>query len=147
MLPRWDPGGVRPTPNVPRDQSRTLAPSRYPYAPYKGHLVNLTSQQRWQDLCMFHMNFNIFIHGKTTETNNAMTKITSLINVNIPALTRQLRRTMNFAFYAWHIHALTTDSSSHMSFTVTATSYIRVTKILKLHVETTSRHTSHPSFS
>ena len=28
MLPRlWDPGGVRPTPNVPRDQSRTLAPS------------------------------------------------------------------------------------------------------------------------
>ena len=76
MLPRlWDPGGVRPTPNVPRDQSGTLAPSRYPYAPYKGHLVNLTSQQRSQDLCMFHMNFNIFIHGKTTETNTAMTKL------------------------------------------------------------------------
>ena len=43
VLPRlWDPGGVRPRPNVPRDQSRTLAPSRYPYTPYKGHLVNLT---------------------------------------------------------------------------------------------------------
>ena len=44
VLPRlWDPGGVRSTPNVPRDQSRTLAPSRYPHAPCKGHLVNLTS--------------------------------------------------------------------------------------------------------
>ena len=44
MLPRlWDPGGVRPTPNVPRDRSRTLAASRYPYASHKGHLVNLTS--------------------------------------------------------------------------------------------------------
>ena len=56
---------------------------------------------------------------------------------------------MNFAFYAWHIHALMTDSSSRMSFTVTATSYIRATEILKLHVETTSPyegHTSHPSF-
>ena len=88
MLPRlWDPGGVRPTPNVPRDQSRTLAPFRYPYAPYKGHLVNLTSLQQWQDLCTFHVNFNIFIHRNTTETNNAMMKITGSININIPTLT------------------------------------------------------------
>ena len=44
VLPRlWDPGGVRSTSNDPMDQSRTLAPSRYPYAPCKGHLVNLTS--------------------------------------------------------------------------------------------------------
>ena len=43
ILPRlWDPGGVRSTPNVPmmhRDQSRSLAASRHPYAPCKGHLV------------------------------------------------------------------------------------------------------------
>ena len=88
VLPRlWDPGGGRPTPNVPRDQSRTLAPSRYPYAPYKGHLVNLASLLQWQDLHTFHMNFNIFIHSNTTETNNAMMKITGSINVNIPMLT------------------------------------------------------------
>ena len=88
MLPRlWDPGGVRSTPNVPRDQSRTIAPSRYPYAPRKGHLVNLTSLRQWQDLRMFHVNFNIFIHGNTTEKKNAMTKNTRLINVNNPALT------------------------------------------------------------
>ena len=31
VLPRlWDPGGVSSTPSVPRDQSRTLTPSRYP---------------------------------------------------------------------------------------------------------------------
>ena len=42
MLPRlWDPGGVRSPSNVPRDRSRALAPSRYPYAPRMGHLVNL----------------------------------------------------------------------------------------------------------
>ena len=39
----WDPGGVRPSPNVPRYRSRALAPSRYPYAPHTGHLVNLPS--------------------------------------------------------------------------------------------------------
>ena len=44
VLPRlWDPGGVRPSPKVPRDRSRALAPSRYPYAPCMGHLVNLPS--------------------------------------------------------------------------------------------------------
>ena len=32
VLPRlWDPGGVRSSPNVPKDRSRALAPSRYPY--------------------------------------------------------------------------------------------------------------------
>ena len=31
VIPRlWDPRRVRTTPNVPRDQSRALAPSRYP---------------------------------------------------------------------------------------------------------------------
>ena len=39
----WDPGGARSIPSVPGDQSRGLAPSRYPYAPCKGHLVYLTS--------------------------------------------------------------------------------------------------------
>ena len=46
LLPRlWDPGGVGSTPNVPRDRSRTLAPSRYLYTPCTGHLVNLSSQR------------------------------------------------------------------------------------------------------
>ena len=87
VIPRlWDPGGVRSTPNVPRDRSRTLAPSRYPYAPCMGHLVKLTSLQRWQDLRTFHMNFNIFIHRNTTEIKTAMMKITGSININTPAL-------------------------------------------------------------
>ena len=48
MLPRlWDPRGDRSPPNVPRDRSSTLAPSRYPYASCMGHLVNLPSLQRW----------------------------------------------------------------------------------------------------
>ena len=49
VLPRlWDPGGVRSPHNVPTmnlDRYRSLAASRYPYTPCKGHLVNLTSQQ------------------------------------------------------------------------------------------------------
>ena len=33
VLPRlWDPGGVSSSPNTPRDLSRSIAPSRYPYA-------------------------------------------------------------------------------------------------------------------
>ena len=33
VLPRlWDPGGVSSSANTPRDLSRTIAPSRYPYA-------------------------------------------------------------------------------------------------------------------
>ena len=44
MIPKlWDPGGARSPPNVPRDRSRALAPSRYPYAPCTGPLVNLPS--------------------------------------------------------------------------------------------------------
>ena len=47
VLPRlWDPGGVRSPSNFPRDQSRALAPSRYPYAPCMGHLVNLPNLRR-----------------------------------------------------------------------------------------------------
>ena len=46
VLPRlWDPGGVRSSPNVPRDRSRALAPSRYPYGPHTGNLFNLPSQR------------------------------------------------------------------------------------------------------
>ena len=42
VLPRlWDPGGASSSPNVPRDRSRALAPSRYPYATCTGYLVNL----------------------------------------------------------------------------------------------------------
>ena len=44
VLPRlWDPGGVSSSPNIPRDQSRTIAPSRYPYALLTGYLVILPS--------------------------------------------------------------------------------------------------------
>ena len=91
MLPRlWDPLGVRSTPKVPTmhlDRSRLLAPSRYPYASHKGHLVNLTSLRRWQDLHTSHLKLDIFIHRNITGLNTAMTKITVNINVNIPALT------------------------------------------------------------
>ena len=42
VLPRpWDPGGVSSSPNTLRDQSRTIAPSRYLYALLTGYLVNL----------------------------------------------------------------------------------------------------------
>ena len=44
VLPRlWDPGGVSSSPNTPRDLSRTIAPSRYPYALLTGYLINLPS--------------------------------------------------------------------------------------------------------
>ena len=46
VLPRlWDPGGVSSTPNTPRDLSRTIAPSRYPYALLTGYLIYLPSLQ------------------------------------------------------------------------------------------------------
>ena len=46
VLPRlWDPGGVRSSPIVPRDRSRALAPSRYPYASRTGHLDDLPNLQ------------------------------------------------------------------------------------------------------
>ena len=150
MLPRlWDPGGVRPTPNVPRDQSRTLAPSMYPNAPCKGHLVTLTSLQQWQDLCTFHMNFNIFIHENTTEINNTMTKNTGSININIPTLTQPTLMNHKCCILCMAYECPYDRQSSHMSFTVTATLYIWLTKNLNLHVKTTSPyegHTSHPSF-
>ena len=42
VLPRlWDPGRVSSSPNTSRDQSRTIAPSRYPYTLTTGYLVNL----------------------------------------------------------------------------------------------------------
>ena len=44
VLPRlWDPGGVSSSANTPRDLSRTIAPSRYPYALLTGYLINLPS--------------------------------------------------------------------------------------------------------
>ena len=44
VLPRlWEPGGVSSSPNTPRDLSRTIAPSRYPYALLTGYLINLPS--------------------------------------------------------------------------------------------------------
>ena len=47
VLPRlWDPGGVSSSANTPRDLSRTIAPSRYPYALLTGYLINLPSLRR-----------------------------------------------------------------------------------------------------
>ena len=57
MLPRlWDPGGVSSSPNTPRDQSRTIAPSRYPYPLPTGYLINLPNLRQWQDLHTSHVN-------------------------------------------------------------------------------------------
>ena len=89
MIPRqWDPGGIRSSPNVHRDRSRALAPSRYPYAPPMGHLVSLPNLQHWQDLRTSHVKLDIFIHGNITGLNIAIKKITGSINVIIPALMR-----------------------------------------------------------
>ena len=88
VLPRlWGPGGVRSSPNVPRDRSRALAPSRYPYALHTGYLVNLPHLQQWQDLRTSHVKLNIFIHRNITGLTTAMKKITGSINVINPALT------------------------------------------------------------
>ena len=122
---------------------RALAPSRYPYAPFTGYLVNLTSLQRWQDLCTFHVSSNIFIHGNTTEIKTAMMKITGSISINTPVLMRPTLTNHECC-------SPYNRQSSRMSFTATTTSYIRVTQILKLCMETTSPyegHTSCPSFS
>ena len=84
LLPRlWDPGGGRSSPNVPRDRSRALAPSRYPYAPCTGHLDDLPNLQQWQDLRTSPAKLDIFIHGNITGLNLIMKKITGN-----PALTR-----------------------------------------------------------
>ena len=76
VLPRlWDPVGVRASPNVPRDRSRALAPSRYPYTPCTGHLDDLPNLQQWQDLCTSHVKLDIFIHRNITGLNLIMKKI------------------------------------------------------------------------
>ena len=124
MLPRlWDPGGVSSTPNTPRDLSRTIAPSRYPYALLTGYLVYLPSLRPWQD--------------------PAMKKNTGSINVINPVLTRPTP--------THHERDNPYDrQSSRTNFTATATSYIWVTKNLKRRVETASLyegHTSHTFFA
>ena len=88
MLPRlWDPGGVSSSPNTPRDLSRTIAPSRYPYALLMGYLVSLPNLRRWQDLRTPHVKLGNFIHRNIAALTIAMKKITGLINIIIPALT------------------------------------------------------------
>ena len=87
VLPRlWDPGGVSSTPNTPRDLSRTIAPSRYPYALLTGYLIYLPSAQPWQDVRTSHVKLDIFIHINITGLTTAMQKITGSINVISPAL-------------------------------------------------------------
>ena len=124
VLPRlWDPGGVSSSPNVPRDQSRALAPSRYPYTPCMGYLVNLPNLRRWQDLHTSHVKLDIFIHGNITGLTITMKKITGSINVIIPALTRPTL--MN------HERCSPYDrQSSRTSFTATVASCIQVTENL-----------------
>ena len=125
VLPRlWDPGGVSSSANTPRDLSRTIAPSRYPYALLTGYLIHLPSLRRWQDLCTSHMKLDNFIHGNITGRATAMTKITRSINVINPALMRPTP--------THHERDNPYDrQSSRTNFTATATSYIRVTQILK----------------
>ena len=130
MLPRlWDPGGVRSSPNVPRDRS-----IRTTY----GYLVDLPNLRRWQDLCTSHN----FSHGNITGLTVTMKKITRLINIIIPALTPPTPTN--------HERCSPYDrQSSRSSFTVTATSYIWVTQNFTLHMETASPyegHTSHTFF-
>ena len=139
MLPRlWDPGGVSSSPNVPRDQSRALAPSRYPYALPTGYLVNLPNLRRWQDLHTSHVKLNIFIHGNITGLTITMKKITRSINIINPVLTRPTPTN--------HKRCSPYDrQSSHTNFTVTATSYIRVTQNLKGRVEIASPYEGHTS--
>ena len=139
VLPRlWDPGGVSSSPNIRRDQSRTIAPSRYPYALLMGYLVNLPNPRRQQDLRTSHVKLDNFIHGNITGLTIAMKKITGLINVIIPALTQPTPM--------HHECGNPYDrQSSRMNFTATATSYIRVTQNLKKRVETASPYEGHTS--
>ena len=96
-----------------------------------GHLDDLPSLRRWQDLRTSHVILDIFIHGNITGVTIAMKKITGSINVIIPALTRPTPTN--------HECCSPYDrQSSHASFTVTVTSYIWVTQILKLRMETAS---------
>ena len=139
VLPRlWDPGGVSSSPNTPRDQSRTIAPSRYPYALLTGYLVNLPNLRRWQDLRTSHVKLDNFIHGNITGLTITMKKITRSINVIIPALTRPTP--------THHKCGNPYDrQSSRTNFTATATSYIWVTQNLKRRVETASPYEGHTS--
>ena len=139
VLPRlWDPGGVSSSANTPRDLSRTIAPSRYPYALLMGYLINLPSLRRWQDLHTSHVKLDNFIHGNITGRTTAMKKITGSINVINPALTRPTP--------THHECDNPYDrQSSRMNFTATATSYVQVTQNLKRRVETTSPYEGHTS--
>ena len=130
VLPRlWDPGGVSSLANAPRDQSRTIAPSRYPYALLTGYLINLPSLRRWQDLRTSHVKLDNFIHGNITGSTTAMKKFTGSINVINPALTRPTP--------THHERDNPYDRQpSRTNFTVTATLFIRVTQTLKRRVET-----------
>ena len=125
VLPRlWDPGGVSSSPNTPRDLSRTIAPSRYPYALLTGYLVYLPSLGPWQDLRTSHVKLDNFIHGNITGLTTTMKKITGSINVINPALTRPTP--------THHERDNPYDrQSSRTNFNVTVTSYIWVTQNLK----------------
>ena len=121
-LPRlWDPGGVSSSPNTPRDLSRIIAPSRYPYALLTGYLFNLPSLRRWQDLCTSHVKLDNFIHGNITGRTTTMKKITGSINVINPALTRPTP-THHERDNPYN------RQSSRTNFNATATKYIRVTQ-------------------
>ena len=139
VLPRlWDPGGVSSSPNTPRDQSRTIAPSRYPYAILTGYLIHRPSLRRWKDLRTCHVKLDNFIHGNITGLTTAMKKITGSINVINPALTRPTP--------THHERDNPYDrQSSRTNFNATATSYIRVTQNLKRRVETASPYEGHTS--
>ena len=96
-----------------------------------GYLVNLPNLQRWQDLRMSHVKLEIFIHGNITGLNITMKKITRLINIIIPALTRPTPTN--------HKCCNPYDrQSSRMNFTVTVTSYIWVTQNFTVCIETAS---------
>ena len=125
VLPRLcDPGGVSSSPNTPRDQSRTIAPSRYSYPLLAGYLIHLPSLRRWQDLRTSHVKLDNFIHGNITGLTTAMKTITRSINVIIPALTQPTP--------THHERGNPYDrQSSRTNFNATATTYIRVTQNLK----------------
>ena len=139
VLPRlWDPGGVSSPAMVPRHQSSTLAPSRYPYEPHTGYLVTLPTLRRWQDLRTSHVKLDNFIHGNITGLTNAMKKFPGSINIINPTLTRPTPTN--------HGRCNPYDrQSSRTNFTATVTSYIQVTQNLKTHVETTSPYEGHTS--
>ena len=139
VLPRlWDPGGVSSSPNTPRDQSRTIAPSRYLYSLLTGYLINLPSLRRWQDLRTSHVKQDNVIHGNITDLTVAVKKITGSINDIIPALTRPTL-THHECGNPYN------RQSSRTNFIATATSYIRVTQNLKRCVETASPYEGHTS--